>query len=577
VDDQSDTKLLQENTVAALIEVNKALNPLNKDAARLSTTSFLKCLSEVSQKNPSLAEKISSCGSHNLALQNMHRNIEKRGEVTKERIKNAATIGLYIFEHNELSNSCELTLKYDTTQNQHNDSPRVAASYNIAELHDLCGRALLIGKSRASTDQSVDDDGNEDIGVLMNQFIVQVDLAQQIITVASRLIQYGHFLYQKKRMEAHGTFDLQQLLDELTVDMERWETVVDQAQNEHYYLTFFSACHILAFYDYFRKIDHTYDGENDNFHASNREICQNLVRFVNNEAQLPQSPNWTGEWPVVQSEAGFLPTLRKIGAILHDIFTDIPRRIRPIPDCVEPVIADTVFKGKIFVADCHSRSLVPNVILSLFINYRSFPEPWQILICRSTTTAEEISLFIKRSFIAAKKGYENCLFCIANVEFLDFELQYNLVKTIRIFQEKETNYLLALVCTREKAMNHHILDQFAENVYPTNGLDSESMKILYTEICDNAICVTSNMSGQGKTEWIKESSFRLGKTPRTLLISDNINFGTLVRQLANCKLSTFESLHLDITLVTYPHEINFFLFELLTLGVVSNELDITTH
>ncbi|CAG8529977.1 19075_t:CDS:2, partial [Dentiscutata erythropus] len=574
VDDQSDTKLLQENTVAALIEVNKALNPLNKDAARLSTTSFLKCLSEVSQKSPSLAEKIRSCGSHNLALQNMHRNIAKRGEVTKERIKNAATIGLYIFEHNELSNSCELTLKYDTTQNQHDDAPRVVASYNIAELHDLCGRALLIGKSRASTEHSIDDDGNEDISVLMNQFIMQVDLAHQIITVASRLIQYGHFLYQKMHEEAHGTLNLQQLLDKLTNDMEKWEKIVDKAQNDHYYLTFFSARHILAFYDYFRSIDHANIDENNNFHASNQEICQNLVKFVNDKAKLPLLPNWIGEWPTVQSEADFLPTLRKIGATLHKIFTDIPPRNRPIPDDVEPIIADTVFKGKIFVADCHSRSLVPNVILSLFTNHRSFPEPWQILICRSTTTAEEVSLFIKRSFIAAKNGYKDYLFCIANVEFLDFELQYNLVKTIRIFQKEETNYLLALVCTREKATNHHILDQFSENIHPTNGLNLESMKILYSKICSDAMCVTSNMSGQGKTEWIKKSSFSFRKAPRTLLISDNVNFGTLVRQLANCKLSAFESLHLDITLVTYPHEINFFLFELLTLGVVSNELDI---
>ncbi|CAG8772926.1 3359_t:CDS:2, partial [Dentiscutata erythropus] len=237
VDDKSDTKLLEESTVAALIKVNKALNPLNKDAAKLSTTSFLKCLSEVSQKSPTLAEKIRSCGSHKLALQNMYRNIVKRGEVNKERIKNAATIGLYIFEHNELSNSCELTLKYDTTQNQHNDSPRVAASYNITKLHDLCSRALLIGKSGAS----VDDDGTEDINVLMNQFIMQVDLAQQIITVASRLIQYGHFLYQKMHEEAHGTLDLQKLLDKLTNDMEKWEKIIDKAQNDHYYLTFFSA------------------------------------------------------------------------------------------------------------------------------------------------------------------------------------------------------------------------------------------------------------------------------------------------------------------------------------------------
>ncbi|CAG8765504.1 37636_t:CDS:1, partial [Gigaspora margarita] len=116
--------------------------------------------------------------------------------------------------------------------------------------------------------------------------------------------------------------------------------------------------------------------------------------------------------------------------------------------------------------------------------------------------------------------------------------------------------------------------QFAKNIHPTSGLDMESIKILYSTICDNAICMTSNMSSQGKTEWIKESSFRLGKAPCTLLINNNVNFKTLVRLLANCKLGAFESLHLDITLVTYPHEINFILFELLALGIVSNELDI---
>ncbi|CAG8805262.1 11607_t:CDS:1, partial [Dentiscutata erythropus] len=280
----------------------------------------------------------------------MYRNIVKRDEVNKERIKNAATIGLYIFEHNELSYSCELTLKHDITQNQHND----AASYKIAELLDLCDHALLIGKSGASTDNSVDDDGTEK---LMNQFIMQVDLAQQITTVASRLIQYGHFLYQKMHEEAHGILNLQKLLDKLTNDMEKWEKIVDQAQNEHYYLTFFSAHHILTFYYYFKSIEQTHDYEND---VSNKEICHYLVRFVNDKAQLPKLPNWTGQWPIVQSENDFLPTLRKIGAILHNIFTDIPRRIRPIPDDIEPIFADTVFKGRIFVVDCQSHSLVPN-------------------------------------------------------------------------------------------------------------------------------------------------------------------------------------------------------------------------
>ncbi|CAG8621874.1 43448_t:CDS:2 [Gigaspora margarita] len=98
--------------------------------------------------------------------------------------------------------------------------------------------------------------------------------------------------------------------------------------------------------------------------------------------------------------------------VLHNIFTDIPQRIRSIPDDAEPVIADIVFKEKIFVSNCHSHSLVPNVILPLFTSHQSFHEPWQILICRSTTTSEEIALFIKRSFISAKNGYKDFYFAL---------------------------------------------------------------------------------------------------------------------------------------------------------------------
>ncbi|CAG8632902.1 13269_t:CDS:10, partial [Gigaspora margarita] len=576
VDDQSDTKPLKE-AVTALIEVNKVLEPLNEDAAKLSIIEFLNRLCEISKKNPSLAGKIRLCGSNNLALQNMYRNMSNKGEVTKERIKNAATIGIYKFKHNEDLNTCELTMKYDMTQSQksqnENSSRIFETFYNMADLHDLYSRALLIGKSRTSTDQLFDDSTNN-IRLHVNQFVTQMDLAQQIVTIASKLIQSGHFLYQKICIEKHGS-ELQQTLNKLSHDLEIWNDVVDRAQNENYYLTFFSARHILAFYNYFKGISNVQNHENNEnyeFQASNQKTCQNLVRFINDAAHLPEQ---TDVWSTVQNENDLLPVLRKIGITLYMIFNGIKRQVKLIPNDLELVVADTVYNGKLFVADCHSYSLVPNVILSLFVNHESiFPETWQILICQSTTTEEEISLFIKRSFTAAKNGYKNFLFCIANVELLDFGLQYHLVQSIRNFQDKEKDYFLALICTREKCINHHILEQFAENVYSTNGLDERSMKLLYSEICNNSVCVTSNLSGQGKTEWIKESSSKKGKALRTLLISDKVNFETLVQKLVNCKLDTFESLHIDINLITYPHDVNFFLFQLLTFGKVCYEMNI---
>ncbi|CAG8668949.1 16531_t:CDS:2, partial [Acaulospora morrowiae] len=333
VDDQSSTKLLRENTVVALIEVNKALDPLSKEASRSSIDSFLDCLSEVSKKNPSLTTKIITCNTHNLALQNMYRNIANRGEVTKEKIKNVVTIGLYTFQHVERTDLCEVMLTYDTTQNQ----PRVTDSYNLADLHDLYSRALFIGKSIASVDRSKGENDVKNI----NTFITQVDLVRQIIEVNSKLIRLGHFLYQNMKIEARGVSELQDVLDKLTQDLKTWEDMVDRAQNKHYYLTFFSAHHILAFYNYFRADNHERDSD------KLKEVCQNIIRFVNDAAQLPIP---TGKLNAVQSKDDFFPVLCNIGVILYNIFSDIPRQIRSIPDILKPVIADTVFSGQIFVA-----------------------------------------------------------------------------------------------------------------------------------------------------------------------------------------------------------------------------------
>jgi len=215
--------------------------------------------------------------------------------------------------------------------------------------------------------------------------------------------------------------------------------------------------------------------------------------------------------------------------------------------------------------------------MSLFANHGSYPEPWQLLICTSSTTTEELSIFIKRSFFASNNGYENHLFCIANLELLDFELQYNLVNQIRLMREhhdQEKDYLLALICCREAGTHHHILDQFFLDVHATNGLSTETMKGIYQELCQNVTRVSSDLSGQGKTEYIKEESFIKEKFPRSFLISDDMDFGRLVRQFKECKLRPVESLHINIVSSNYPEDVNMFLFELLTLGIVSTNVDI---
>jgi len=310
---------------------------------------------------------------------------------------------------------------------------------------------------------------------------------------------------------------------------------VRDAQEKYYYLTFYPGRHILKFYDYFTQGAPT---NNDL-----RQICETLLHFVNPDAQLPLPG---GILKVDSDNENYKEVLCSIGERLSNIFDNEDISERKIKrDIVESVVSEIVRTGELFVAACADKFLVPNIIMSLYANHGSYPEPWQVFICRTTTTAEELTLFIKRCFFAAANGYEDCLYCIANLEFLEFELQYNLVKDIRTMLEQEKNYKLALICCREHGIHHHILDQFSNHVCNTIGLEAASMNNMYKELCPNVACVSSDLSGQGKTEYIKQTCMKAKSIPKSMLISDGMHYDRLVRHLHECRLKRLESLHFE--------------------------------
>jgi hypothetical protein len=296
-----------------------------------------------------------------------------------------------------------------------------------------------------------------------------------------------------------------------------------------------------------------------------------LIKFVNSNAQLPSQKK------VDEISCDSYDYLSKIGIKLESIFKNIPKQKRKINKIIQEVILDITSDRPFVVAYCN-KLLVPNIIMSLYVNNGYYPEPWQLLLCASSTTMEELTIFIKRCFFASKNGYNNNLFCIVNLELLDFELQYNLVNYIKEMQSKNMNknYPLALLCHRELGISQYILDQHSLDVREINGLNTEMMQEIYQELCPNVLCVTSDLSGQGKTEWIKESSFSKQKIPHSFLISDDMNFEYLMNKLAECNFKDIESLHITILPIDYPESVNLFLFELLTFKIFSyKELIIT--
>ncbi|PKY27156.1 hypothetical protein RhiirB3_477801 [Rhizophagus irregularis] len=550
VDDNSDEKLIQEDTVSSLIQVKQLLFPLmNKNMESISD--LLKELLNVIKKNHTLREKIAFCNSSNMALQNMYNNIQNREKVTREKIRNAVLNGTFTFTRNQKEDKCLVSLYYPSKSN---------VKYNLNEILDLRGRALVIAKSKNS-----DMINNKEVEMskdVIDKFVAQVDIAQEIISIVSMLIQMGHFGYRKFENKLQGTDNMKDYLEFLKEELKAWQSIVDRARQRCYYLTFFFVRHILAFYDYFtsEKLD-----------KDNEEECKILIRFVNSKAQLPSTRKDIQK--ILRGSKNYLEILTEIGNELERIFRNVPKQSRKLKATGQPIITDLVRKGEIFVASCTDKTRIPNIIMSLYANHGYYPEPWQLLICTTSTTMEELTNFTKRSLFASNNGYENRLFCIANLELLDFELQFNLISQIKSTRD-QADYFLALICCRGIEMHHHILDQFSLDAYVTNGLNTDAMREIYKELCQNVIRVSSELSGQGKTDWIKEDSLNKEKFTRSFLISDGMEFGRLVRQFKEYKLQPVESLHINIISADYPEDVNMFLFELLTLGIVSTNVDI---
>ncbi|PKY50617.1 hypothetical protein RhiirA4_530802 [Rhizophagus irregularis] len=545
VDDHSDEELIQEDSVSSLIQVKQFLFPLmNKNMESISD--FLKELLNVINKDHTLREKIALCNSSNVALRIMYNNIQNRGEVTKEKIKNAVLNGTYTFSRDQREDKCLVSLQYPSKSN---------LKYNLNEILNLRGRALLIANQKNTVMiNSKEAEMSKDV---IDKFVAQVDITLEIINLVTMLIQVGHFDYRKFIKELQGTDEMKVYLKSLKEELKKWQDIVDLAQEKWYYLTFFSAHHILLFYDYFTS---------EKSDKENEEECKTLIRFVSSKAQLPPYKNVQR---MLHKFKDHFEILCEIGNELEKIFRDISKQPRKFKIAKQRISSDIVRKGKLFVFSYHDKTRVPNIIMSLYGNHGYYPEPWQLLICTTTTTMEELSSFIKRSFFASKKGYDKHLFCIVNLELLDIELQYYFVNYFKEMQSKYTNenYLLALLCGRSS----YVLDHYSLEVQAINELNAETLRKVYQELFSNITCVSSDLSGQGKTEWIKDSNYSKQKIPLSFLIRDNMDFRYLVNKLKKCNLTYAQSLHINILSTDCPEDVNLFLFELLAFRVTLHD------
>ncbi len=128
--------------------------------------------------------------------------------------------------------------------------------------------------------------------------------------------------------------------------------------------------------------------------------------------------------------------------------------MRPIKTSPKDLIAtDFVQRGRLCIAAVDDKTRVVNVVMSLFGNQGYLPTASQLLFCSASTSWEDLSLLLLRCFYADHNGRPNTLFCIANIEQLEFNVQYKLVNGVRELMEKYPNFMLALVCCKDQSQH----------------------------------------------------------------------------------------------------------------------------
>ena len=563
VEEHSD-QFVSESSVSDLIDVHGFLAPLikKKNQKKCNPQDFLKMLKESCLDHKDIAVKILQCSTNVNSLRGLYTSIANRGEITKEIIGNCLSRGEYW-----VSQKDGTTMSYEI---QGSDGNR--CNYSLSDLHDLRSRAHLIvssHKNAIKTASGHSHESSDDID--FDNFINQVNLVTEISILLSKLLSCGYVKYRNFWKKMKTTHDLQTNRDILLHDLKTWESFLEEARQNFYFLNYYRSDQLCTLYDFFMNESNT----------SYEEVLP-LIHFVDRtitKGDLKQHLESQKKETVSSNSPKVL--LSTVGKALKSIFSKSKPLKRSIPDDSQSQsyskLEATVTSGEIFVATLETESpLTANVILTLYENTsNTFPEPYQIVFCSSQTTWEELHLLLQRCFTYSK-FYPKSLFCIANVELLPNELQFKLVDAIKekekCYQSSEAvseydNYQLALICCGGD--HHHIVEQFAQSSHHIAGMSdlvlAHRLKTGWPEVK----MITSTLPGLGKTETIKREVLKKKRNIATFSISGPFEPTKLIERLKTLRLKDYHCLHLDIGEVSDPLSLDTFLFQLIVTGMVS--------
>lgn len=576
VEEHSD-QFVSEATVSHLIDVHRFLKNIVKDkpADPMRFLHRLKTCYDGLQGKQGMAAKIDECSRNVHSLRALYTNVANRGEMTKEIISNALKRGRYQLGRND-DGSWEVLLTYERQKNCDQSeggegSKRGPKSdsdtcYRLTDLQDLRSRALLIVNidSKPHDEKAHNDLHSKCSAADLNEFVKQVDQIMEILSVAAVLHSTGHPDFKAFWVKLSSAHEIEEKARTIAQNLKHWKDILEAMQKKYFFLNFFHPDQLWILNDFFSRMSASVGEE-----ASKKSVVYDLLRFIEPSLPINALDKLSSLYQNSSKRKTLEGDLCAIGKALDDFFR--PCTALGIYKVPQQCLQGAVQPGELFVAVLEQGSTqTVHVVMSIFeLTTGAPPEPSQVLFCHPDTSWGEIQRLLRRSFETHRHPRGTTLHCIANVESLPNNMQFDLVTAIKHFQSISNDpYLLSLVC--RGGPHHHIADQFASGAHNITGMTDVKLKAKFKKSLPQVSVVTSELPGMGKTETICSEASKGGKAVVTFPISGPLSQSTLVHRLANLQIRVCDCIHLDIGEVDDPLTLDTFLFELIVMGMVSS-------
>ena len=587
VEEYSD-QFVSESTVSHFIDVHRFLRSIVKDkpADPMAFVHRLKNCYDCLRGKRGMAAKIDECSRNVHSLRGFYTNVANRGEMTKEIISNALRGGSYQLGRND-DGSWEVMLAYkkdrknsQSTERQpgigerrkgeegKHDSKKCDqdSTYRLSDLQDLRSRALLIVNidSKHHGGETPKNFYTECSAADLRGFVKQVDQIMEILSLAEVLHDTGHPDYKQFWVKLDSSAKIEEEAKTLAQKLQCWKDILESMYEKYFVLNFFHPDQLWVLNDFFTRTRTFVDKQ-----TSAKSEVEDLLRFIQPSLPSEAIDKICSLYHNPSKKKNIEGDLSAVGRALDAFF--LPLTAPGIPEVSQQCLQGIVKPGELFVAVLEQGSTqTVHVVASLFeLTMGTYPEPSQVIFCHPDTSWEEIGRLLRRSFAGYRHTKGTKLYCLANVESLTNDMQFDLVTAIKHFQSvSNASYLLSLVC--RGGPHHHIVDQFSSGAHNVTGMTDVKLKDKFKEALPQVSVVSSELPGMGKTETIFSEASRQEKGVVTVPISGPFSRRNLVHQLASLQIKECDCIHLDIGEVDDPIALDTFLFELIVVGMVSS-------